>query len=215
MSGKTYVPPFKKMRFIVESPEHSKLIQEALFKLGYKWPVEGTTLAHFDKPYLFGDDDGDLLYSTSHHLSLAYYWGNGTLETLQIMIKEMEKLHMTTLKTNWAIRTTDEQFKAYIGTLEALGYNILASTRRDTDKPHPMSDMHHYTHIVELGDEVVSRRHQYGEITNEKQFSDISSFLVYHFISEKTGAEKELEALQEKMNSLQEQIDRVKLSITK
>ena len=120
---------------------------------------------------------------------------------------------MTKLKTNWAIRTTDEQFKAYIGTLEALGYSILSTTARASDKPNPMSDMYYYTHIAEYEGDV--SRLQYGEITNEKQFSDISSFLVYHFTPEKTEAEKELEALQEKMNSLQEQIDRVKLSITK
>lgn len=120
---------------------------------------------------------------------------------------------MTTLKTNWAIRTTDEQFKAYVSTLEALGYEILINTGRAVfDKSFPMSDMH-YTHIVVYEGEV--SRLQGEELSGEQIFPDISSFLIYHFSSEKTEAEKELEALQEKMNALQEQIDRVKLSISK
>ena len=119
---------------------------------------------------------------------------------------------MTTLKTNWAIRTTDEQFKAYIGTLEALGYEIFSQTAYYIDKSVPMSDML-YTHLGFHKSDV--SRLQEGELSGEQIFPDISSFLVYHFSSEKTEAEKELEALQEKMNSLQEQIDRVKLSITK
>lgn len=118
------------------------------------------------------------------------------------------------LKTNWAIRTTNEQFKVYILTLEAFGYEIYPSTLASIDEKHPMS-YEGYTHIgkKECEEEVVRR--QPAELTGIVCFPDISSFLVYHFSSEKTEAEKELEALQEKMNSLQEQIDRVKLSITK
>lgn len=201
-------PPFKKMKFIIESPEHSKQIQEALFKLGYKWPTEGTTLAHFDKHYLFGDEDGDVLYSTSHHLGLAHYWENGTLQTLQTMIKEMEKPHMSTLKTNWAIRTTDEQFKAYIGTLESLGYEASCARLPSSQGTGRFNWLYKISNLLGVCRSV--------SINEEiSQFPDISSFLVYHFSEEKTEAEKELEALQEKMNSLQEQIDRVKLSITK
>ena len=121
---------------------------------------------------------------------------------------------MSKLKTNWAIRTTDEQFKAYILTLEALGYEIFSQTANETDKPLPMSGvLPTYTHIGLHKSDV--SRYQADELCGEQIFTNISSFLVYHFSSEKTEAEKELEALQEKMNSLQEQIDRVKLSISK
>lgn len=213
MNGKKY-PPFKKMKFVVESPGHSKQIQEALFKLGYKWPTEGVNLAHFDEPYLLGDIDGDVLYTTDpNHDGCGTTWKIETLQTLKIMIKEMERNKMTTkLKTNWAICTTDEQFKAYILTLEALGYEIFSQTANETDKPLPMSDML-YTHIGIYKSDV--SRYQANELCGEQIFPDISSFLVYHFSSKKTESEKELEALQEKMNSLQEQIDRVKLSISK
>lgn len=111
---------------------------------------------------------------------------------------------MSNLKTNWAIRTTDEQFKAYILTLEALGYEIYKATSLGNCMDNWETLSHSETYGVVRGfpgDSVV--------------FPDISSFLVYHFASEKTEAEKELEALREKMNSLQEQIDRVKLSISK
>lgn len=113
----------------------------------------------------------------------------------------------TKLKTNWAIRTTDEQFKAYILTLEALGYTVW----EDTIKASKEGGMKGFTSLADsTGD--VCRGWEYHR---ENSFTDISSFLIYHFSSEKTEAEKELEALQEKMNSLQEQIDRVKLSISK
>lgn len=119
---------------------------------------------------------------------------------------------MSNLKTNWAIRTTDEQFKAYILTLDALGYKIYRATKLDTDSQNPMGVFKYlgcetYTKAV--------RRNLTDEVECIVKFPDISSFLIYHFSSEKTEAEKELEALQEKMNSLQEQIDRVKLSISK
>lgn len=117
---------------------------------------------------------------------------------------------MSNLKTNWAIRTTDEQFKAYILTLEALGYEIYESTKKDMLKP---SNFMVDYNVLKWSTGDVCRGNSWN--TDGAVFSDISSFLVYHFSSEKTEADKELEVLQEKMNSLQEQIDRVKLSISK
>lgn len=113
---------------------------------------------------------------------------------------------MNKLKTNWAIRTTDEQFKAYILTLEALGYTIYPHTKKG-------DSMEDYRLLcVSSEDGMICRCYKALDL---KDFPDISSFLIYHFSEEKTEAERELEALQEKMNSLQEQVDRVKLSISK
>ena len=110
---------------------------------------------------------------------------------------------MSNLKTNWAIRTTDEQFKAYILTLEALGY-------------HLDGDLYYGSHTRMFASDKQGVFVKAAVVSSYiKTYQDISSFLVYHFSEEKTEAEKELEALQEKMNSLQEQIDRVKLSISK
>lgn len=57
---------FKKMRFKVNSPEHSAQIQKALFSLGYKWS-EGATVQYCDRQYLFGDEDGSVLHSNSFY----------------------------------------------------------------------------------------------------------------------------------------------------
>lgn len=115
---------------------------------------------------------------------------------------------MSKLKTNWAIRTTDEQFKAYILTLEALGYTLFDSTKG-------AFHMNSWDVLVTSEYKAVSRGYLDYSDKETVTFQDISSFLIYHFSEEKTESEKELEALQEKMNSLQEQIDCVKLSITK
>lgn len=58
---------FKKMRFKVNSPEHSAQIQKALFSLGYKWKHHKTEVVHHDKQYLFGDEQGYLLQSNSFY----------------------------------------------------------------------------------------------------------------------------------------------------
>jgi len=52
------VPPFKNMKFKVNSPEHSKEIQEALFEMGYKWWGQSTVLNFVDNPFLYSEDTG-------------------------------------------------------------------------------------------------------------------------------------------------------------
>lgn len=57
---------FSNMKFRVNSPEHSKKIQEHLFTLGYKWICE----THFvvektDKPFLYTEEDGKITYGTN------------------------------------------------------------------------------------------------------------------------------------------------------
>ncbi len=42
----------KAMKFRVESPEHSRQIQERLFEMGYSWS-SGKKVAHIDKKYLY------------------------------------------------------------------------------------------------------------------------------------------------------------------
>lgn len=119
---------------------------------------------------------------------------------------------MSNLKTNWAILTTDDQFKAYILTLEALGYRIYQGAKSAIDNQNPMGVCSYLACEIYTKD---VRRNLTDGVECIVNFPDISSFLIYHFSEEKTEAEKELESLQEKMNSLQEQIDRVKLSISK
>jgi hypothetical protein len=44
---------FKNMKFRVNSPEHSKQIQELLFELGYSWGSVGKFTIHINQPYLY------------------------------------------------------------------------------------------------------------------------------------------------------------------
>ena len=50
---------------------------------------------------------------------------------------------MSKLKTKWAIRTTDEQLKAYILTLEALGYPIFSETKGSINNSGAMVNCEH------------------------------------------------------------------------
>lgn len=48
-----------RMKFRIETPEHSEAIQKALFALGYKWVsffTEETRFHHTDQPYLYAAD---------------------------------------------------------------------------------------------------------------------------------------------------------------
>ena len=91
---------------------------------------------------------------------------------------------MTKLKTNWAIRTTDEQFKAYILTLEALGYNTHYARLSYAQEVGRFNWLFQFTPSDSVDTVPVGR----AVLSNETsfQFPDISSFLVYHFSSEKT-----------------------------
>ena len=79
---------------------------------------------------------------------------------------------MTKLKTNWAIRTTDEQLKAYIGTLEALGYAICKGTIEATEE----GGMENFTSLVDSTGGVCRG----WEYHRENTFPDILPCLPLH-----------------------------------
>ena len=57
---------FKAMKFRVDSPEHSKKIQEKLFEMGYKWYGEDDTTSDFQsEPFLFAESDGTIGWAGS------------------------------------------------------------------------------------------------------------------------------------------------------
>lgn len=58
-------PVFKAMKFRVENEEHSKLIQEHLFSLGYKWFPKCSTVKHTEKKYLATYTNGRIAQTNS------------------------------------------------------------------------------------------------------------------------------------------------------
>lgn len=61
----THQEDFKNMKFRVNSPEHSKQIQEHLFTLGYLWDGEskaGVENTHFE--FLYTNSDGRIKYGS-------------------------------------------------------------------------------------------------------------------------------------------------------
>lgn len=56
---------FTNMKFRVNSPEHSKQIQEHLFTLGYLWVSESHAVVEkTDKPFLYANEDGRIKCGT-------------------------------------------------------------------------------------------------------------------------------------------------------
>jgi len=69
----------KAMKFKVESPEHSRQIQERLFEMGYEWlmvNVPNKTVSFLNKPFIFAENgqlkfyaDNDYFNSSPHQLT--------------------------------------------------------------------------------------------------------------------------------------------------
>ena len=64
-------PQFKNMKFRVKDEEHSKLIQEELFKLGYEWNG-GKRVQYTDKEFLYTDENGWLSHGGYESTFLGY-----------------------------------------------------------------------------------------------------------------------------------------------
>lgn len=116
---------------------------------------------------------------------------------------------MTKLKTNFAIRTTGENFRTHIETLKALGYDIYPCT----DKAHNMGDWYYLR--SEAGDFGMCRGKYNANLNN---FSNIQDFLLWHFTPEapkKTEAEILLDSLEKEMQQLQTKIVAVREQMLK
>lgn len=116
---------------------------------------------------------------------------------------------MTQLKTNFAIRTIDKNFRAHVETLKALWYGIYPCT----DKAHDMDDWYYLRN--EAGGFGVCRGKYNANLNN---FKNIQDFLVWHFLPEapkKTEAEILLDSLEEEMQQLQTKIAAVREQMLK
>jgi hypothetical protein len=60
-------PQFKNMKIRIKDKEHSRLVQEALFEMGYKWggQYQDQCLRFTDKAFLYAECDGMLLHGYS------------------------------------------------------------------------------------------------------------------------------------------------------
>jgi hypothetical protein len=86
---------FKNMKFKVESKEHSRKIQEALFDLGYRWRVGGMNVIDTDA-HLYAYNDGLIFMSLSKD---DYYFDKHENEeaTLEYLYKMLGKNQMPKL----------------------------------------------------------------------------------------------------------------------
>lgn len=60
--GKSIEPHFKNMKIRIKDEEHSRLVQETLFEMGYEWP--GQVVRHTSLPWLTTYIDGRIYYAT-------------------------------------------------------------------------------------------------------------------------------------------------------
>lgn len=93
------------MKFRIQDEEHSKAIQECLFKLGFRWHTNKQKVANLTMPFIYADTE-DLMIS--HHNMLDYFNNHEnketTLEELQAMLNQPKKqphVHAELIKA-WA-----------------------------------------------------------------------------------------------------------------
>jgi len=74
----------------VNTPEESKRVQKALFKLGYHWYCDGKTVSHTNSPFLYIEQKSDLgknriFYGNKENIFNKYPYPEWS-------VKEVEKL---------------------------------------------------------------------------------------------------------------------------
>lgn len=82
----TTMSTFKAMKFRVESPEHSKQIQEALFELGYGYIQDGHKLLPLHLSFIYTESNGDIRVGDTEVFFQGQRQNETTLEELQEMV---------------------------------------------------------------------------------------------------------------------------------
>lgn len=108
------------MKFRVESINHSKEIQEELFRLGYGWSIFSKKIKNINQPFLFAHNDNSIRYGNT--LS-EWESNNGEITTLE-ELKELSNFK----KGDWVIYT----YKDYTDDVEYLAK--VESTNSDDTK---------------------------------------------------------------------------------
>ena len=103
---------FKNMKFRVESPEHSKAIQELLFELGYEWCSSGKEYLFFNEKFLFTHKSGQITYDKSTSVFKDNEGQERTLFDLQMMVnaKRLQRI-LTPITPNKPKQETMTKFK--------------------------------------------------------------------------------------------------------
>lgn len=83
---------FKAMKIRIKDEQHSRLVQETLFAMGYRWIVSGQNITHTDKEVIYADSRGEISHGT-----LSYLCDDGT--------EEVE------LITTYSIKPVDQETK--------------------------------------------------------------------------------------------------------
>ena len=52
---------FRAMKFRVNNPEHSRVVQQVLFDLGYGWFIGGKSVDHTNVPHIYAESTGVIL----------------------------------------------------------------------------------------------------------------------------------------------------------
>lgn len=55
---------FKAMKIRIKDEQHSRLVQEALFKVGYKWSDHNQDISYTDKAFIYADNNGYIFYGS-------------------------------------------------------------------------------------------------------------------------------------------------------
>lgn len=84
----------KAMKFRVESPEHSRQIQERLFEMGYKWRHADRVVSHTDKKYLSTDLDGEITWDDDDSYFNTQHRKETTLQDIQWRPKQGEMIEV-------------------------------------------------------------------------------------------------------------------------
>ena len=55
---------FKAMKIRIKDEEHSRLVQKALFEMGYRWSYDHQGVRYTDKAFIYTKNDGYLLHGS-------------------------------------------------------------------------------------------------------------------------------------------------------
>lgn len=123
----------KAMKFKINSPEHSRQIQEKLFKLGYFWGMSGKMVQYTDRPALYANYFGDKTLTHSH--TLEDFEDVGDFNCVEYFL------------VNGKFITADEYF-VYPKTTFTAGMNLYDPKDKTTYEPLPECSEETYEEVV-------------------------------------------------------------------